>query len=190
MINIPIPPPTPIPTPPAASRLHPLRWLPEIYQLAHRRLRPNIKILLLAILVGIVSGLGAILFYYACQVVTHFTLASIAGYQQSSPGGEISLFPESTRTLIPWLLLVIPTIGGLLSGVIVYSFAPEAEGHGTDSAIDAYHNKAGNIRPRVPIIKIITSAITLGTGGSGGREGPIAQIGAGFGSFLGKLLRL
>src|SRR6185312_3571648 len=51
-------------------------------------------------------------------------------------------------------------------------------------------NKGGAIRPRVPIVKIITSAITLGTGGSGGREGPIAQIGAGFGSFLGKILRL
>ena len=92
--------------------------------------------------------------------------------------------------LIPWLLLVVPTIGGLISGLIVYTFAPEAEGHGTDSVIAAYHFHQGQIRPRVPLVKILASSITLGTGGSGGREGPIAQIGAGFGSLLGNLLRL
>jgi CIC family chloride channel protein len=72
----------------------------------------------------------------------------------------------------------------------VYTLAPEAEGHGTDAAIAAYHHQQGLIRPRVPLVKIVASALTLGTGGSGGREGPIAQIGAGFGSFLGNLLRL
>jgi chloride channel protein, CIC family len=170
--------------------LHPLRWLPEFWQLAHRRLQPNLKLLLLAILVGIVSGVGAMVFYAACQTVSHYALAMVAGYQQASPGGEKALYGEAARTLVPWMLLIVPTIGGLISGLIVYSLAPEAEGHGTDAAIDAYHNKGGNIRPRVPVIKIVASAITLGTGGSGGREGPIAQIGAGFGSFLGRALRL
>jgi len=170
--------------------LHPLRWLPEIWQLAHRRVQPNAKILLLATIVGVVSGLGAILFYYCCQIVSHYALGMLVGYQPAPPGGEVPIFAETPRPFIPWLLLIVPTVGGLLSGFIVYSLAPEAEGHGTDAAIDAYHNKGGNIRPRVPLIKIVTSAITLGTGGSGGREGPIAQIGAGFGSFLGKLLRL
>jgi CIC family chloride channel protein len=85
---------------------------------------------------------------------------------------------------------VIPSLGGILSGVLVFTLAPEAEGHGTDAAIAAYHYHHGNIRPRVPLVKIIASALTLGTGGSGGREGPIAQIGAGFGSFLGRLLHL
>jgi CIC family chloride channel protein len=85
---------------------------------------------------------------------------------------------------------VVPVVGALLSGFLVFAFAPEAEGHGTDSAIAAYHHRQGVIRPRVPLIKMIASALTLGTGGSGGREGPIAQIGAGFGSFLGGLLRL
>ena len=80
--------------------------------------------------------------------------------------------------------------GGLLSGILVFTLAPEAEGHGTDSAIAAYHYHQGQIRPRVPLVKIVASALTLGTGGSGGREGPIAQIGAGFGSLLGNLLRL
>ena len=72
----------------------------------------------------------------------------------------------------------------------VFTVAPEAEGHGTDSVIAAYHHPQGQIRPRVPLVKIVASALTIGTGGSGGREGPIAQIGAGFGSLLGNLLRL
>jgi CIC family chloride channel protein len=72
----------------------------------------------------------------------------------------------------------------------VFTYAPEAEGHGTDAAIDSYHHRQGFIRPRVPLIKIVSSALTISTGGSGGREGPIAQIGAGFGSFLGSVLKL
>jgi len=88
------------------------------------------------------------------------------------------------------MLLFLPAIGGLLSGWLVYTFAPEAEGHGTDAAIDAYHNKGGFIRGRIPFIKTIASAITITSGGSGGREGPIAQIGAGFGSYLATKLKL
>ena len=67
---------------------------------------------------------------------------------------------------------------------------PEAEGHGTDAAIAAYHEHDGYIRPRVPLIKLVASALTIGSGGSGGREGPIAQIGAGFGSLLGRPARV
>ena len=85
---------------------------------------------------------------------------------------------------------VFTAVGGLVSGWLVYTFAPEAEGHGTDAAINAYHHEGGFIRSRVPIIKTLASAITLTTGGSGGREGPIAQIGAGFGSFLATRLKL
>ena len=77
---------------------------------------------------------------------------------------------------------------GWPAGLLVYSLAPEAEGHGTDAVIAAYHSPQGQIRPRVPLIKIVASALTIGTGGSGGREGPIAQIGAGFGSVLANLL--
>jgi CIC family chloride channel protein len=144
----------------------------------------------LSLAVGVIAGLGAVVFFAACQVVSHYALDQVAGYHPFGPGGEPPLFEGGTDPLRPWLLLVVPAVGGLLSGLLVYTLAPEAEGHGTDSAIAAYHYKQGQIRSRVPIVKLFASALTLGTGGTGGREGPIAQIGAGFGSFLGRLLRM
>jgi CIC family chloride channel protein len=144
----------------------------------------------LSLLVGVVSGLGAVAFFVACQFVVHIALDAGVGYRAQAPLGEPPLFAETSRAFHPWLLLLVPAIGGILSGVLVFTVAPEAEGHGTDAAIAAYHNKQGQIRPRVPLVKILSSAITIGTGGSGGREGPIAQIGAGFGSFIGGALRL
>jgi len=142
------------------------------------------------VLIGIIAGLGAIAFYFLCQIGTHVFLDLMAGYRPPSPAGEHSLFLPTNSFFNRYILLLVPALGGILSGILVYTFAPEAEGHGTDAAIDAYHNKAGFIRGRVPIIKTIASAITLTSGGSGGREGPIAQIGAGFGSFLGTILKL
>jgi CIC family chloride channel protein len=167
--------------------------LSGIFQSGGNRIRSQIRMLALAGLVGIVAGMGGIAFYVATRAVEHYALGSLAGYApEPHPGGEPTLawLPPITQTLNPWLLVLIPTIGGLASGIIVFTLAPEAEGHGTDAVIDAYHNKQGQIRPRVPLVKIVSSAITLGTGGSGGREGPIAQIGAGFGSLLSNLLRL
>jgi CIC family chloride channel protein len=174
---------------------HPLRWLPEFLELGRKRLRPQARLLVLSLLVGILAGVGAVVFHGACQVVSHYTLGALAHYDPEGPRGEPQLLAERRPTdgetpLLPWMLLVIPTVGGLLSGWLVYTLAPEAEGHGTDAAIGAYHHGGGVIRPRVPLVKIVASALTLGTGGSGGREGPIAQTGAGFGSFLGGLLRL
>ncbi len=174
----------------ASKPSHPLRWFPEFLELGRKRLRPQARLLGFSLLVGLIAGIGAIVFYLACQVVVHYALEIWVGYHPEHPGGEPSLFLEVVTTFKPWLLLVAPTVGGLLSGLIVFSLAPEAEGHGTDAAIAAYHHHQGRIRPRVPVIKIIASALTIGSGGSGGREGPIAQIGAGFGSFLGGLLRM
>ena len=168
---------------------HPLRWFPEFWELGRKRLRPQVRLLGLSLLVGFISGIGAIVFFGPVSVF-HYSLDSLAGYHPNHPGGEPPMFGETTTPLRPWLLLVIPTVGGILSGFIVYTLAPEAEGHGTDAAIAAYHYHQGQIRPRVPLVKIVASALTLGTGGSGGREGPIAQIGAGFGSFLGTFLHL
>jgi len=89
-----------------------------------------------------------------------------------------------------YLIPLVTTVGGLCSGILVYGLAPEAEGHGTDAAIDAFHNKKGEIRTRIPLVKLVTSAITIGSGGSAGREGPTAQMGAGFGSFLSRRFQL
>lgn len=178
----------PTPTPPVPS--HPIRWLPELWELSQKRLRPQIRVLGLSLLVGILAGVGAIVFYTACQVVVHYALDGAAGYRPHHPGGEPPLFRETEQPFRPWSLLLIPTVGGILSGLLVFTLAPEAEGHGTDAAIAAFHYRQGRIRPRVPVVKLIASALTIGTGGSGGREGPIAQIGAGLGSFVGNLFRL
>ncbi len=142
------------------------------------------------ILIGIIAGCGAILFHFLCELGVRYFMDFVAGYRPPSPAGEHHLIPPTDRTFSRWLLLILPALGGIVSGWLVYTFAPEAQGHGTDAAIDAFHNKGGFIRGRVPIIKTIASTITLTTGGSGGREGPIAQIGAGFGSFLASRLKL
>ncbi|HEX4131022.1 MAG TPA: chloride channel protein [Pirellulales bacterium] len=174
-----------------AAVTNPLRWFPEFWMMGQRRLRSQARLLGLALVVGVVAGVGAIVFFVGMDWVFHETLEAWAGYRPHHPGGEPPLFvAHDEHPLRPWLLAVIPALGGLLSGLLVYTVAPEAEGHGTDAAIAAYHLHHGVIRPRVPIVKIIASAITIGTGGSGGREGPIAQSGAGFGSFVGGLLRL
>jgi CIC family chloride channel protein len=140
--------------------------------------------------VGFVAGVGALVFYAACQLVVYAALDATVGYRPHAPGGEPPLLAETAQSFRPWLLLVVPAMGGLASGLLVFSIAPEAEGHGTDAAIAAYHFRQGRIRLRVPLVKIVASAVTIGTGGSGGREGPIAQIGAGFGSLIGSLLHL
>ena len=141
-------------------------------------------------LIGLIAGLGAMAFQYLCQMGSHIFMDQMAGYRPPAPAGEPHLFQPTDRPFSRWILFFLPAMGGIMSGWLVYTFAPEAEGHGTDAAIDAYHNKGGFIRGRIPFIKTIASAITITTGGSGGREGPIAQIGAGFGSFLATKLKL
>ena len=167
-----------------------LRWFPEFLDLGRRHINVQVRLLGLSILVGLVAGLGAIIFYCATRYMEHYALG-IAGYDpQPRPAGEAMSLMPLDQPFRPWLLLIIPALGGLASGLLVYSLAPEAEGHGTDAVIAAYHSPQGQIRPRVPLVKIVASALTIGTGGSGGREGPIAQIGAGFGSVLANLLQL
>ena len=166
-------------------------WTAGLVDLVRRfELRSTGKWFLLATLTGAVSGLGAVLFQAAGQCVGHFTLGAASGFVPAEAEGEQSLFAHEERDVSFPLVIVVMGAGGLLSGWLVYRFAPEAEGHGTDAAIDSFHRKRGVIRTRVPIVKTLSSAITIGTGGSAGREGPIAQIGAGFGSFLVTRLKL
>jgi CIC family chloride channel protein len=142
------------------------------------------------VVIGLAAGAGALIFDFLCHAGVRFFLDGMAGWRPPVPAGEVSGFVPSTRAFNRWILLVLPAMGGLISGFLVFKFAPESEGHGTDAAIAAYHYKGGSIRARVPVIKTLASAITLTTGGSGGREGPIALIGAGIGSFLGTRLKL
>ncbi|MCU0620046.1 MAG: chloride channel protein [Gemmatimonadales bacterium] len=148
------------------------------------------RLFLLCALVGVIAGLGAAGFHYLLQLAKHLCLDGLAGYRPAGPLGEAPLFVETARPLSRWVLFVLPAAGGLVSGLIVWWLAPEAEGHGTDAAIDAYHHRDGAIRARVPFVKALASAITMGTGGSAGREGPIAQIGAGLASNLAQWLGL
>ena len=142
----------------------------------------------LSILIGVAAGLGSIIFYWSLTAATQLLLGLVAGYVPPTATGEgATVFTGVAR---PWLLPILTATGGLLSGIIVFRFAPEAEGHGTDAAIDAFHNKGGFIRRRVPVVKAIASAITIGSGGSAGREGPTAQIAAGTASALADLFHL
>lgn len=161
-----------------------------------KQLVPNLlvkkfwRMIALCALVGVVAGLGAIAFYVLLDLGRAFFLGYLAGYSPLPPGGESPVFSLPVAEPRRWALLLIPAAGGLISGILVYWLAPEAEGHGTDAAIYAFHYQAGQIRARVPLVKMVASAFTIGSGGSGGREGPIAQIGAGFGSNLANWLRL
>ncbi|MHB1662113.1 MAG: chloride channel protein [bacterium] len=143
------------------------------------------------VLIGIIAGVGAIAFNSLIRFFRFIFQVGIAHYYSPRPEmmGQTGA-PPNVPSPIHWAIPLIIMAGGLISGLLVYTFAPEAEGHGTDAAIDAFHNKDGYIRGRVPIIKTLASAVTLGSGGSGGREGPVAQIGAGFGSVLATYLGL
>jgi CIC family chloride channel protein len=158
-------------------------------------LRATGKWFILSAMIGVVAGLGAIVFQFLTQAVLRYVLTQFSGFHPGEAAGDYSHFAAAADAVRaapvnPWMIVVVMTLGGLATGVLVYTFAPEAEGHGTDAAIDAFHNKRGQIRGRTPLIKTLASAITLGTGGSAGREGPIAQIGAGFGSVLATRLGL
>lgn len=147
------------------------------------------KWLILGISIGIIAGLGAVAFYLALDYTGKFVLGYLAGYQIPKPfgdGGDAGS-PGFDR---PWAIPLVTFGGALLSAWIVAKFAPEAEGHGTDSAIEAVHSNPRAIRGRAIIVKTIASALTIGSGGSGGREGPAAQISAGFGSLITRWLNL
>ncbi len=158
---------------------------------AHFEFRFTGRWMLFSFLIGCVAGLGGMAFYHIQEFVELISLKGLAGFYPPLPGGEGGTGEGGGHiSTYNWWFLVIPTMGGLISGMLVYFFAPEAEGHGTDGVIKAFHQDRGVIRGRVPIVKTVASAITIGTGGSAGREGPIAQIGAGFGSVLATWLKL
>jgi chloride channel protein, CIC family len=140
------------------------------------------QLLLDSVLMGIVGGAAALLFGWMLSTCDKFFLVGVAGYQSPRLAGEGGSLQQVIGPHGLWLVVPVIVVGGLISGFLVYTWAPEAEGHGTDTAVKAYHRAGGFIRARVAPLKMVASAITIGSGGSAGREGPTALIGAGFGS--------
>jgi chloride channel protein, CIC family len=141
-------------------------------------------LMVLALLVGTGAGLGAVAFRYMILGFTYL----FSGHENYSAVGHAS------DPLVPglgiWFVLGVPVIGGLIYGPLVARFAPEARGHGVPEVMYAVNRLGGRMRPQVPVVKSLASAICIGAGGSVGREGPIVQIGSALGSVLGQALRL
>ena len=138
----------------------------------------------LALLVGAGAGLGAIAFRYMILGFTYL----FSGHKDYSAVGHAS------NPLVPglgiWFVVLAPVIGGLIYGPLVSRFAPEARGHGVPEVMYAVNRLGGRMRPQVPIVKSLASAVCIGSGGSVGREGPIVQIGSALGSVTGQALNL
>lgn len=149
----------------------------------------------MAMVIGAVAAGGAILFEKVQLFVETNLLEAKAGFYPPHPHSKTG---EEIRPGSGWgrsytsafYLVLIPALGGLASGLLIFAFGREAEGDGTDGVLRSFHQQGGKIRWQVPVVKLFASAIVIGTGGSAGREGPIAQIGAGFGSSLGSMLKL
>ncbi len=137
----------------------------------------RMRLLLFAILTGIIAGLGALVF----RVL-------IAWVHNGLFLGTFSLVYDANlhTPTSPWgpAVILVPVLGSVLVTFLVTKFAPEAKGHGVPEVMDAIYYGRGIIRPVVAVFKALASAICIGTGGSVGREGPIAQIGSAFGSTI------
>jgi chloride channel protein, CIC family len=135
----------------------------------------------LALLTGVGAGLGAVAFRYMILGVTRL----LTGHRDYSIAGH------AANPLVPglgmWFVVLTPVLGGLIYGPLVSRFAPEARGHGVPEVMLAVNRSAGRMRPQVPVVKALASAICIGSGGSVGREGPIVQIGSALGSVFGQL---
>jgi CIC family chloride channel protein len=138
---------------------------------------------LLAVVVGIVAGLGAVTFRALIALIHNALflrqLSLVYDANQHTPAS-------------PWgaLVILVPVLGAVCVVFLVKNFAPEAKGHGVPEVMDAIYYGKGLIRPVVALVKSLASALSIGSGGSVGREGPIIQIGSSFGSTIGQLLRV
>ncbi|HXS23579.1 MAG TPA: chloride channel protein, partial [Gemmatimonadales bacterium] len=137
-----------------------------------------------ALVVGVGSGFGAVIFRY---LISFFTWLA-TGHSEFGQNGYVG------SSHLPWLglgfFVVIPVIGGILYGPLVYRFAREARGHGVPEVMVAVAENGGRIRPQVAVVKALASALTIASGGSVGREGPIVQIGSALASSFGQWVRM
>ena len=148
------------------------------------------RTLIRSVLIGAAAGLVGSLFYYALELTERLILEGLAGYEALRAGGEEIHSPLERAPFRPFLLLFLPAVGALLGGILSSRFAPETRGGGADAIIQDFHQHRGKVRRRVPLIKALASILTLGFGGSGGREGPTMQIGGALGSLIGRALRV
>jgi CIC family chloride channel protein len=150
---------------------------------APARTLPAPVLWLLSTLVGVIAGLGAVAFRDL-----------IGFFHNLLFRGKLSVaYDASVHTpLGPWgpFVILVPVVGAAGVTFLVKNFAPEAKGHGVPEVMDAVYHRKGVIRPVVSLVKALASALSIGSGGSVGREGPIIQIGSSFGSTLGQLLRV
>ena len=138
---------------------------------------------ILACLVGIAAGFGAVAFRYLIAIIHNVFFLWTWSFNYND-------LKHTPHSFWGWAILFVPVYGAIIVSTIVKYVAPETRGHGVPEALDSiYYNKA-RIRPIVGVLKAIASAITIGTGGSVGREGPIIQIGASFGSFIGLIVKM
>lgn len=147
------------------------------------------RLLLDSVVLGIIGGLSAQVFTWLLRMSQKFFLGFLAGYTPPGVPTDGGIAHQIIGPHGLWLIPVVCTLGGLISGALVYGVAPEAEGHGTDTVVKALHFTGGTLRARVAPIKMLASAITIGSGGSAGREGPTALIAAGFGSIYATWLK-
>lgn len=159
-----------------------MRWL--------LKLDKTSRLVLLSIVVGVVGAGGAHLFLWMVEVVADYLITGLAHMPVLSTEEATNMVTAPVTNGLNWLIPISTTLGGLLVGLLVFTLAPEAEGHGTDAAIKSFHQLGGYVRTRIPIIKTVASALTIGSGGSAGREGPTAQIASGFGAITATWLRL
>ena len=149
------------------------------------------RMLLHASLVGLVAGIFGVAFYYALELLQWFFLQKLAGYTVLHAAGEkpIGTADSSHTHFRPWLIVLLPALGGLAAGLLGRR-TPEVCGGGGDAIISSFHHQGAMIRKRVIPIKALASLCTLATGGSGGREGPTMQIGGSLGALVGRFLQL
>lgn len=140
-----------------------------------------------ALLMGVAGAAAAQAFTYLLHGATWLFLTELVGYHPPGLPNEGGVLQEVLGPHGLWLLPVATTLGGLLVGVLTQRLAPETEGHGTDTVVQAFHHAQGVLRARVAPLKMLASAITIGSGGSAGREGPIALTTAALGSWYAQL---
>jgi len=152
----------------------------------------SVRWLLLGVVVGVLSGLAAVLFFGAVELGKFVIQHKLAGLTLPAPAGE-EIFHGAAGELRPWVIPVATTLVGLITGWLVSRFIPDSVHSGTDGTdamIKAFHHQGGVLKPKAWLIKGITSVGTIISGGSAGREGPISQIGAGVGCWLAQRLKL